>query len=60
MHALEFLRKTLHNNSLNFQIDIIPDEEQKVYLNPQEIYKKMADANPALALLRKNLDMELD
>ena len=60
MHALEYLRKTLYNNSLNFQIDIIPEDEQKVYLNPQDIYKKMVEANPALGVLRKNLDMELD
>jgi len=60
IHALEYLRKALHNNSLRFQIDIIPEGEQKVYLSPQEIYKKMAETNPALALLRKNLEMEID
>ena len=60
MHLLEFLRKELGNNSISLQIDIIPEEEQKIYHNPQEIYKKMAEANPALVKLRKNLDLEID
>ncbi|MBP1662891.1 MAG: polymerase tau subunit [Bacteroidetes bacterium] len=60
IHVLEYLRKELGNNSIRFQIDFIPEEEQKIYLNPQEVYKKMVAANPALAVLRKNLDMEID
>jgi len=60
IHVLEYLRKELGNNSIRFQIDFIPEEEQKTYLSPQEVYKKMVGANPALAVLRKNLDMEID
>ncbi len=60
LRIIDFLRKELKNSEIKFDIEIIPETEQSVYLTPQEIYKKMADANPALEKLRKNLEMEVD
>ena len=60
LRIIDFLRKELKNSEIKFDIEIIPESEQSIYLTPQEIYKKMADENPALEKLRKSLDMEVD
>lgn len=60
LNILEHLRKEIGNNTITLHFELIPESEQKVYLTPESIFQKMAETNPALAKLKKNLDLEVD
>ncbi len=58
---LGYLQKALHNTSINIEINIMEEDvtTKKAYTN-KEKYKQMAEKNPALDELRKQLDLDID
>ena len=60
LNILEYLRKEIGNNTITLQFELISETEQRIYLTPESIFQKMAETNPALAKLKKNLDLEVD
>ncbi len=56
---LSFLRKSLNNYAVNFQVKIKENKKvQKAYL-PAEKFQKMAEKNPNLERLKNDLDLDL-
>lgn len=60
LNILEYLRKEIGNNTITLQFELISETEQRIYLTPESIFQKMAETNPALAKLKKNLSLEVD
>ncbi len=60
MNVIAYLRRELENRNLSLQIEMAPEDQVNARLSPQEIYRKMATEQPALEILRKNLEMEID
>ncbi|MEA4937191.1 MAG: hypothetical protein VB102_11195 [Paludibacter sp.] len=54
------IRKTLKNSSINFVTKVVETIEKDTNSNPEEILKRMTEQNPALQLLKKNFNLELD
>ncbi|OJV36459.1 MAG: DNA polymerase III, subunit gamma and tau [Bacteroidales bacterium 36-12] len=54
------IRNELKNSSITFVTKTIEVTEKRTKKNPEEIYKEMAEKNPALSLLKKNLNLEID
>lgn len=54
------IRKTLKNSSVNFVTKVVEAVEKDTNNNPEEILRKMTEQNPALQLLKKNLNLEID
>ena len=54
------IRKTLKNSSVNFVTKVVEAIEKDTNNNPEEILRKMTEQNPALQLLKKNLNLEID
>ena len=54
------IRKTLKNSSVNFVTKVIETVEKDTNNNPEEILRKMTEQNPALQMLKKNLNLEID
>ncbi len=57
--ALGYFRKELKNYNIDVKIVINKNLSTKVAYTPQEKYTKMADKNPNLETLRKNLNLEI-
>jgi DNA polymerase-3 subunit gamma/tau len=62
MELVAFLRKELRNTSIQLVITIDKNspETAKVPYTPKEKYDRMAEKNPALNDLKKQLDLEID
>ena len=62
MELMAFLRKKLNNYSIQLStwIDKNPADTNRVPYTPKEKYERMAEKNPALNELRKQLDLEID
>lgn len=54
------IRKTLKNSSVNFITKVVETIEKDTNNNPEEILRKMTEQNPALQVLKKNLNLEID
>lgn len=54
------IRKTLRNSSISFVTKVVEAIEKENNSNPEEILRKMTEQNPALQLLKKNLNLEID
>jgi len=57
---LDEIRKNLHNNSINLQVEISKQENQTRAYKPADIFKAMVEKNPALLELKKRFDLEID
>ena len=54
------VRKALNNSSVHFITVVVETTERDKRHNPEEIFKKMSEQNPALNILKKNLNLEID
>lgn len=57
---LDELRKLLFNNLISLEIATTVSEAQAKAFKPIDIFKKMAEKNPALLELKKRFDLEID
>ena len=57
---VRFLMEKLKNSSIKLIIKVTEENESQRALSPEEKYKMMAAQNPALEILRKNLQLEID
>lgn len=57
---LDELRKLLCNNLISLEIATTVNEAQAKAFKPVDIFKKMAEKNPALLELKKRFDLEID
>ncbi len=55
-----YLRKELKNSNIQFVTKVVEVAERDKRNDPEDIYRKMADQNPALNILKKNLNLEID
>jgi len=56
----QHIRKALNNASIKFKTLVIDVSEQFKSTNPEDILKKMAEENPAINILKTNLNLEID
>ncbi len=59
MEFLQFLKKRLRNADIQLEL-VVTEVEEKTYVTPEEKFNKMAEKNPELINLKKNLDLEID
>lgn len=58
---MEFtLAKCLHNGNLSLEIRIAEASEKKLFLSPKETFEMMVASNEGLALLKAELDLDLE
>lgn len=57
---VRYLAEKLRNSSVKLTIKVTEESETQRALSPEERYKIMASQNPALDILRKNLQLEID
>ena len=57
---LDEIRKLLQNNSIGLEIEITASEAQGKAYKPIDVFKNMAEKNPALLELKKRFDLEID
>lgn len=57
---LDELRKILQNNSISLQLEISKQDNVVKAYKPADIFKVMAEKNPALLELKKRFDLEID
>lgn len=57
---LDELRKTLQSNLVTLEITLSQAEAQTKAYKPSDIFKSMAEKNPALMELKKRFDLEID
>ena len=57
---LKYLIEKLKNSSIKLTVKVTEENESQRALSPEEKYKTMAAQNPALEILRKNLQLEID
>jgi len=57
---LDEIRKLLQNNSIGLEIEISAAEAQSKAYKPIDVFKSMAEKNPALHELKKRFDLEID
>jgi len=57
---LEFMRLQLKNSSLSMSIKLAEENENQRSNTPEDRYRMMAEQNPALAVLRSGLNLEID
>lgn len=55
-----YIRKALNNSNIKFSTNVIDVSEQFKSSNPEDILKKMAEENPAINILKTNLNLEID
>jgi DNA polymerase-3 subunit gamma/tau len=58
--VIDVLRKRLQNNELSLEISITDLPVQNKAFKPHDIFKAMAERNPALNELKKRFDLEID
>jgi len=56
---LNFLRKTLNNYDINFNISVNEVLKAKFAYTPEEKYEKLKEKNPAIDFLRSTFDLDL-
>ena len=56
----QYLRKKLSNATIRMKIKMEEETELQRALTPEDKYKKMVEQNPALAILRSKLQLEID
>jgi DNA polymerase-3 subunit gamma/tau len=57
--VLNFLRKTLNNYNISFNITVNEVLQKKYAYTPQEKYEKMKEKNPNLELLKNTFDLDV-
>lgn len=57
---IQFIGQDLKNTHIRMKIKVLEDNEMQRTISPEQRYKKMADENPNLEILRKNLSLEID
>lgn len=57
---LDELRKLLQNNLIGLEIETVTHEVQGKAYKPIDVFKNMAEKNPALLELKKRFDLEID
>ncbi len=57
---LDEIRKLLQNNLIGLEIEITAGEAQGKAYKPIDVFKNMAEKNPALLELKKRFDLEID
>ncbi len=57
---VQFIGIELRNTSIKLLIKVVEESDMQKKLSPEERYKQMAEENPLLEKLRKNLQMEID
>lgn len=55
-----FLQRELQNSEITLQTYIVKSTEIPRNEQPEDIFKKMVQKNPALSILKKNLKLEID
>lgn len=55
-----FIHNELRNTNINFTTRLVENTEKYKSSNPEDIYKRMAEENPALNILRSKLRLEID
>lgn len=56
-NLLEFLRKKLHNYSINILTYVVKEESQKKAYTPEEKFKKIVEKNPSVGKLAQKLKL---
>ncbi len=56
----EFVRNKVRNNNVQFSTKIIQAAEIQRSANPEEVFSNMVKQNPALGILKNNLNLEID
>jgi len=56
----EFVRIKVRNNSVQFNTKIIQSTEIQRSANPEEVFINLVKQNPALGILKSNLNLEID
>jgi DNA polymerase III subunit gamma/tau len=56
----QYMQKELKNSSINFVTKVVEVVEKDRRNDPEEVFRKMSAQNPALNILRKNLNLEID
>jgi DNA polymerase-3 subunit gamma/tau len=54
------LRRELKNSNIQFVTKVVEIAEKDKRNDPEDIFKKMSEQNPALNILKKNLNLEID
>lgn len=54
----DYLRKNLQNGGVEIQLSIVKDKSQKKAYTDEEKFQKMAEANPHLLTLKKELGLD--
>ncbi|MCA0428891.1 MAG: DNA polymerase III subunit gamma/tau [Bacteroidetes bacterium] len=57
---LDELRKSLQNNLIKLEIELLESSEPVKAYKPSDIFKELAEKNPALLELKKEFDLEID
>jgi DNA polymerase-3 subunit gamma/tau len=57
---LDFLRLELKNSQINLTVKVEKESEMEKSSTPESRYKLMVSQNPALAVLKSNLQLEID
>ena len=57
---IDSIRQDLQNSSIGLEITISQHEVQTKAYKPIDVYKVMAEKNPALSELKKRFDLEID
>lgn len=57
---IDEIRKTLQNNAVGLEIQTSKVDTQTKAYKPIDVYKEMAEKNPALSELKKRFDLEID
>ena len=57
---LDELRKQLQNNLVGLEIELLQNQAETKAYKPKDVFKAMAEKNPALLELKKRFDLEID
>jgi DNA polymerase-3 subunit gamma/tau len=57
---LDELRKSLQNNLIKLEIELLESSEPVKAYKPSDIFKELVEKNPALLELKKGFDLEID
>lgn len=59
-HFLDEIRKTLQNNLVQLEIELLEHSAPSKAYKPMDIFREMAEKNPAILELKKQFDLEVD
>jgi DNA polymerase-3 subunit gamma/tau len=57
---LDEVRKLLQNNTIGLEIELLQNQAETKAYKPKDVFKVMAEKNPALLELKKRFDLEID